>query len=394
METKKIAFLSWESMHSLRFGGQAPAVTGLAEALARMGHEVHFFTANAGSQRGDEEIAGINYHRCSFDTGGNILWHCHNMSMAMLHRLRSEERHGRFDLVHGHDWHVVDALHELKGSRPLLLTFHSTEFGRNGGEYGDWWEYREISGKEWYGGYIADRITTVSHTMKGELSMLYRIPHWKVDVVPNGIEQKRYEANADPGRIKERYGIHPLAPVILFVGRLVRQKGPDLLVEAVPRVLAHRWDAKFIFVGGGGMEWQLKGRANQLGVSGSMRFAGYVSEEEKIALLKSCDMVAMPSRNEPFGIVLLEAWSASKAPVAADIGALAENIDNFKDGIKVYHHPESIAWGINRIIDDPAYVAELGKRGRIKVRKKFAWPIIGKGMEEAYSRLEAGRVVR
>lgn len=381
-------------MHSVRFGGQAPAVTGLAEALAERGHEVHFYTVNAGWQREDDEIKNVLYHRCSFGPGGNILEHCHNMSMAMLQRLRFEERNGRFDLIHGHDWHVVDALHELKGSRPLLLTVHSTEFGRNGGEFGSWWEYREISGKEWYGGYIADRLTTVSHTMKNELSMLYQIPDWKVDVVPNGIDPKHYEAKIDPGRVKERYGIHPLAPVILYIGRLVRQKGPDLLIEAVPRVLAHRWDAKFLVAGQGGMEWYLKHRANELDVGDSIRFLGYVSDEERVVLLNACDIVAIPSRNEPFGVVLLEAWSAGRATVATEVGGLGENIDNFRDGIKVYISPESIAWGINHIIHNPAYVAELGRRGKAKVKDKFAWATIAKKMEEAYRKLEAGKVVR
>ncbi|MEE9594035.1 MAG: glycosyltransferase, partial [Candidatus Hydrothermarchaeales archaeon] len=129
MKTLRIAILSWEAMYSVRSGGQAPAVTGLAEALAKKGHDVHFFTRTGEGQTADEDIEGVHYHRCVFDPGGNIVEYCHNMSNAMLQRVYDVEEEGGFDLVHGHDWHVVDALHELKGSRPLLLTFHSTEFG-------------------------------------------------------------------------------------------------------------------------------------------------------------------------------------------------------------------------------------------------------------------------
>ncbi|MEE8167558.1 MAG: glycosyltransferase family 4 protein [Candidatus Hydrothermarchaeales archaeon] len=375
-------------MYSVRTGGQAPAVTGLAESLSRKGHEVHFFTRMGEGQSSDDEINGVHYHRCIFDPGGNILHYCHNMSMAMLQRLSTvEDENSRFDLVHGHDWHMVDALHELKGRRPSILTFHSTEYGRNGGEFGEWWEYREISGKEWYGGYIADRVTTVSQTMKRELMQLYQTPGEKIDVVPNGIDPTMYQRNLDAGRVKERYGIHPLAPLVFFIGRLVRQKGPDLLVEAIPHVLGHRRDACFIIAGQGDMRGHMQYRAHELGISHAVRFPGYISDEERVVLLNACDIVAIPSRNEPFGMILLEAWSAGSAPVAADVGGLSENIDNFKNGIKVFHYPESISWGIDYIVDDPNYVKELGQNGRKKVMQEFAWSKVAGKMERVYKEL-------
>jgi glycosyltransferase involved in cell wall biosynthesis len=388
METKRIGILSWESMYSVRTGGQAPAVTGLAEALAKKGHEVHFFTRRGEGQGLDDTINGVNYHRCEFDPGRNILEYCRNMSYSMLDSISDIERvSGRFDIIHGHDWHVVDALHELRGKSVLVLTFHSTEFGRNGGEHGDWWEYREISGKEWYGGYVADKVTTVSHTMKNELMYLYQIPDEKISVLPNGIDPTLYQKDLDPGKVKERYGIHPLSPTVFFVGRLVKQKGPDLLVEAIPHVLHHRWDTRFIIAGEGDMRGHLEYLAHGAGVKHAVQFPGYITDEERVSLFNACDIVAITSRNEPFGMVLLEAWSAGKPVVATDIGGPAENIDNFKDGIKVFLNPASIAWGINYSINDPEGLKAMGLSGRAKVERKFAWPSIAKKAEKIYSQI-------
>ena len=118
-------------------------------------------------------------------------------------------------------------------------------------------------------------------------------------------------------------------------------------------------------------------------------FVGYVPDSEYIRLLNACDLVVIPSRNEPFGLVLLEAWSAEKGVVASNVGGLSENIDTFVDGLKVEPEPGSLAWGINTIMDDPSQAIALGKRGRKKVERIFLWePIAGK-MTETYARVVA-----
>ena len=383
----RIAILVWESLHSVRVGGLAVVATRLAEEMAKRGHEVHFFTRAAEGQTEYQYISGVHYHRCKFDPGLNLLWFAHNMSEAMVSSFREVERRmGKFDIVHGHDWHVVDALHELKNAGyPVVLTFHSTEYGRNGGRFGDWWEYREVSGKEWYGAYIANRVTTVSNAMKNELCWLYQTPADKIDVIPNAVDPRGYKVEVDRGRIKERYGVDPLAPTVLYAGRMEYQKGPDMLVEAIPEVLRNVWDVKFVLAGDGGMKGHLEHRTNQLGISRATKFLGGVPYWRYIEVLNSCDMVCIPSRNEPFGIILLEAWAAGKPPVATDVGGLGENIENFVDGIKVYPNPGSIAWGINYLLSSPGIMKRITKGGKEKV-KRFSW---GNAMDKLMSTYNA-----
>jgi len=377
---------SWETAYSIRTGGLALAVTGMAKTLAAKGHEVHLFT-RMGDRQGDyDQIDGVNYHRCVFNPGWNLLEYAWNSCQAMIGRFyKVEETVGKFDIIHGHDWHVVDAMNELKnkGYR-IVQSYHSTEYGRAGNKMGDWWEFKKVSEKEWYGGYIANRVTTVSGVLKDELKWLYQMPDWKIDVVPNGIYPEKYFKKVDPGRVKEKYGIHPLDPTILFIGRIDLQKGPDLLVEAIPHVLWDRPDAKFIIIGDGGMRPHLEWRVRDLGVSHAVRFLGSVPFETLVDALNASDIVCIPSRNEPFGIVLLEAWAAGKAVVATDVGGLKENIENFVDGIKVFTYPESIAWGINSIIDDPYRVQLLGANGRKKAEEKFSWQAAAEKLLSTY----------
>jgi glycogen(starch) synthase len=380
VESFKIAFFCWESFYAERVGGLANAATNLAETLVKQNHEVHFFTRG---KIPDQVIHGVSYHYCQPE-GKNIVEYCNNMSQMMVDQFNKFDQPHRFDFLHFHDWHPVQALHYLQ-DRNTILTFHSTEYGRNGNQSGDWWEFKEISGKEWYGGLIAKRVTAVSASLKRELMELYNVPDEKCEVIPNGVVPRQFRADIDPGEVKKAYGIHPFAPLILFIGRLVYQKGPDLLIEAIRKVCQHRWDAKVVVAGEGGMMQFLKERANDLPVN----FVGYIPDSQYIRLLNSADVVVIPSRNEPFGLVLLEAWSAEKGVVACNVGGLSENIDSFVDGLKVDVNPESLAWGINTLIDEPWYAGALGKRGRGKVDRYFQWGPIVQKLTDTYSRVVA-----
>lgn len=377
MESYTIAFFCWESMYAERVGGLANAATHLAETLIRQGHEVHFFTRGSIP---DQMINGVDYHYCQ-PRGNNIVEYCDVMSRQMVEQFRKYDASRHFDYLHFHDWHPIQALHQLQ-DRNTILTYHSTEFGRNGNQTGDWWEFKEISGKEWYGGLIAKQVTAVSSTLRNEVMQLYNVPDWKCTVIPNGVVPQQFRAEGiDPGAVKRAYGIHPYAPLILFIGRLVYQKGPDIFIEALREVCRHRWDAQVIVAGDGGMRQYLEARAKDLPVN----FVGYIGDSEYIRLLNACDLVVIPSRNEPFGLVLLEAWSAEKCVVASNVGGLGENIDSFVNGIKVDVNPESLSWGIRTILEEPWNAGALGMRGRRKVDRVFLWDPIARRLTDTYA---------
>jgi glycogen(starch) synthase len=376
MESLKIAFFCWESLYAERVGGLANAATNLAETLARE-HEVHFFTRGEGR---DAEVNGVRYHYCR-PAGQDIVRYCSDMSRGMLDRF-DEFDAKPFDLLHFHDWHVVDALRRLR-DRETIFTYHSTEFGRNGNTFSTGWPFAEISKIEHYGASIAKHITAVSSTLKKEAMSLYDIPDWKIDVVHNGIVPAHYQADVDPEAVKQRYGFDPDSPMILFVGRLAWQKGPDMLVDAAPHLLRKHPDGQFAFIGDGQMRRGLETRARSLPI----RFLGRLDDTDYVSLLNASDIVAIPSRNEPFGLVLLEAWSAGRCVVASDVGGLSENIEHGTDGVKVRPHPDSIAEGLSRVADSPEKSLSMGREGLDKVKKEFPWSRVAERMEGVYRKL-------
>ncbi len=376
MEHLKIAFFCWESLYAEKVGGLANAATNLAETLAQR-HEVHFFTRGEGR---DAEINGVRYHYCQ-PAGEDIVRYCSDMSRKMIDRF-GEFDTPSFDLLHFHDWHVVEALNRFR-ERETVFTYHSTEFGRSGNRYSERWPFPEISGIERRGGSIAKRVTAVSSTLRREAMNLYDIPDEKIDVVHNGIVPGLYQADVDPEAVKRRYGFDPDAPLILFVGRLAWQKGPDMLVDAAPRLLREHPDGQFVFVGDGQMRRGLEARARSLPV----RFLGRLDDADYVPLLNASDIVAIPSRNEPFGLVLLEAWSAGRCVVASDVGGLAENIEHGTDGVKVRPHPDSIAEGLSLAADSPKRSLSMGREGLGKVKKEFPWSRVAERMEDSYRKV-------
>jgi len=118
-----------------------------------------------------------------------------NMCKSMVYYFNETENFiGNFDIIHGHDWHVVLALDELKkvkGKR-LFLLFIRLNMEEMVIIFHDG-KARDISNIEWYGTYIADRVIVCSNAMKEEVMRLYKVPEWKIRVIPNGIWADRFD---------------------------------------------------------------------------------------------------------------------------------------------------------------------------------------------------------
>ncbi|MCW7077047.1 MAG: glycosyltransferase family 4 protein [Candidatus Syntrophoarchaeum sp.] len=381
----RIAFFSWESLHSIKVGGMGVHVSKLAEALVRDGKEVHIFTRRGEGQGAYELIKGVHYHRCLFDYSPDFIAEIRNMCGAFAYHFFEVEREfGRFDVIHGHDWLSVYALEWIKKVRdvPAVMTFHSTEYGRCGNNLYDGMS-RAVRDIEWWGGYIADQVITVSKNLKREIGWLFSIPDYKVEVVPNGIDSGWFTVDIEKNEAKKRYGIGTDDPTCLFVGRMNHQKGPDLLVEALPDLISKFPDAKFLWVGEGYLKAGVEQRACDLGVHDACRFLGFVPEAELPGAYAAADAVCVPSRNEPFGIVVLEAWSLANPVVVTHNGF--DFVDHGKDGLKVYTWPDSIAWGIGGIFSDPEWADLMGRNGKQKARD-FSWDAVAEKTMEVYRR--------
>lgn len=382
----RVAMLSSESLHSITSGGLGVHVTELAAGLQRRGHEMHVITRRKEDQNYYDFIDGVHYHRVDHGLSENYVECMDYMCKAMAHRFHEvTSMIGKFELVHAHDWLTANAMKYVMDGygTPGVLTMHSTEYGRDGNVFFDGFA-RWIRDAEAAGCHNASVVIAVSHFLADELRRIYQVPDWKVHVVPNGVNYHAFDGFINPTEVKGRYGIAPMAPTIFCPGRMTLQKGMDMLVEAVPMVLASYPEAKFIISGEGPEKDNVIRRAYEVGAAGSIIFLGTLPRWEYIDLVRAVDIMAVPSRNEPFGIVVLEAWAAGKPVVATLAGGPREFIWHDVNGFLVNTDASGMAHGIGSLLADHDHCRALGANGRRAVEEQFNWDNIAGYTEGVY----------
>ncbi len=236
----------------------------------------------------------------------------------------------KFDVIHAHDWLGIKAGVELKKltGKPLVITFHSTEWDRSVGHPWDVIENIEKEGVE-----NADQIIAVSNLMKNELVTRYNADQEKIRVVYNGINPSTISINNHKGLFGKK--------IVLYLGRLEGQKNPEALIRAAKLVLAKRKDVIFIIAGAGGLLPRLAELAVKLGVKDNVIFTGKVSEEEKNFLYSIAHVFVLPSFSEPFGITVLEAASKGAIPIISKRVGAGEQL----------HALTVDSWDVNKLAD-------------------------------------------
>jgi len=383
----RIAMFSSESLHSISEGGLGVHVTELAAGLQRRGHDMHVITRRGeGGQNYYDLIDGVHYHRVDHGLSENFVECMDYMGKAMAHRFHEvTSMIGKFELVHAHDWLTANAMKYVMdgfGTRGVL-TMHSTEYGRDGNVFYDGFA-RWIRDAEAAGCHNANVVIAVSHFLADELRRMYEVPDWKIHVVPNGVNYHAFDGFINPAEVKGRYGIAPLAPTIFSAGRMTLQKGMDMLVEAVPLVLASYPEAKFIISGSGPEKEAVVRRAYEVGAAQAIIFLDTLPRWQYIDIIRSIDIVVVPSRNEPFGIVALEAWAAGKPVVATLAGGPREFIWHDVNGFLVNTDPGGLAHGIGSLLADHEHCRALGANGRKAVEDKYNWDTVASYTEGVY----------
>lgn len=175
--------------------------------------------------------------------------------------------------------------------------------------------------------------------------------------------------------------------IILYVGRLVYEKGVQHLISAMPKILANYHDAKLIVAGKGGMLDELKAQAASMGLNDKVYFTGYLNSKQVQKMYKCADVAVFPSTYEPFGIVALEAMLAGVPTVVSDVGGLNEIVDHRVDGMKSYAgNPNSIADSVLSLLYDAALLSNISKKAKLKVKEEFNWNKIAQETHYIYEK--------
>lgn len=373
----------------LQIGGLARHVQPLSEALVDEGHQVTVITQMAHGAPEEEEKNGVEIVRVNPlcihapDFATSVLQTNFEMVQA-AGRLLLQGR--KYDMIHGHDWLVIMAARTIKHQLrvPLMMTIHATEHGRNHGIYTGLQRY--INDLEWLSCYEAWRVIVCSEYMNREIQYLFQVPRDKIDIVENGVNPAEFAANP-PAHFRDNYA-HPSEKVVFFVGRLVQEKGVQVLLDAIPEILVHQPQTKFIIAGKGPKEGELKHQAHAMGIADRCYFTGFISDDVRNNLYQVCDLAVFPSLYEPFGIVALEAMAARVPVLVTNVGGLGEIIEDGVDGFCVHPgSPHELAQGIIRALKNPNASRQIREAGFRKAKEQYNWSGIAKKTLAVYERV-------
>ncbi|MGI6776825.1 MAG: glycosyltransferase family 4 protein [Acetivibrionales bacterium] len=383
----KVLMLSWEYPPRI-IGGISRVVYDLAQKLGEKGNEVHVVTCWENGSREIEKDKNIFVHRVhTYEVNSdNFIYWVLQLNFALLeHSIKLLNETGKADIIHAHDWIVAFAARALKYSYsiPLVSTIHATEHGRNWGIHNDTQRY--ISSVEWWLTYESWRVVVNSQYMKNEVKQLFQLPENKIRLVPNGIDINKFEGYIRDQEFRRRFALDN-EKIVLFVGRLVNEKGAQILLDSVPKVLKYYYDVKFVIAGKGPQYDYLRGRAMDMNICQKVYLTGYVSDEDLCRLYKCADIAVFPSLYEPFGIVALEGMLADVPVVVSDTGGLGDIVSHGVDGMKAYTgNANSLADCILEILFNPEKADEMRKRAMEKVVSKYNYDIISGQIIDIYN---------
>lgn len=238
----------------------------------------------------------------------------------------------KFDVIHAHDWMTYPAavaLAQLTG-KPLIAHVHSLEYDRAGAG-----AHPTITQIEHYGLHAADCVVAVSYYTKNLITKHHAVAASKIQVVHNGVYPRKLVARYRSQNRADRR-------IVLFLGRVTFQKGPDYFVEAAAKVVPHVPDVLFVMAGAGDMLPRMIERVSQLGLQQHFHFPGFLKGEEVEEMYSSADVYVMPSVSEPFGISALEAISFDTPVIISRQSGVAEVLGH---ALKVDF------WDVNRLAD-------------------------------------------
>ncbi len=262
----------------------------------------------------------------------------------------------RFDVIHAHDWLTYPAgllLKQITG-KPLVCHIHATEFDRSGEHIN-----QQVYDIELAGMNGADRVIAVSRLTKAIVNKRYGVPDAKIDVVYNGVAQ--HEAQPQQGA-----AIESEDRIVLFLGRITMQKGPEYFIQAAKRVLEKEDKVKFVVAGSGDMAVRMIEHAAGIGIGHKVLFTGFLRGRDVDRVYQMADCYVMPSVSEPFGIAPLEAMRNDVPVIVSKQSGVSEVLTHC---LKVdFWDTDEMANKIVAVLRYPPLGQTLREHGRFELR--------------------------
>lgn len=358
-------------------GGVERVAAELCHGLVRRGHKVTVLTLRTCPAPATESSNGLTVHRAPALELTRWLGVQFTASVPVLGALARLIRSFQPDLIHAHNLFSrtteVAALLRTTFHIPLVTTLHLGRLEGGGRVLRAFVRTYELT----MGRYIvrrSDHITCVSNAVAEHARHIggHSTP---VSVIPNGVDASLFHPRPEQSNWGE---------TILFVGRLVPNKGPETLIQAAPLVLAQHPKAQFVVVGDGPLRARLQGQAHKLGLRGAVQFLGIRKDVPQ--LIREAALLVRPSSLEGMPLVVLEAMASAIPVVATPVGGTPELV---KDGVHGFLVPvgssTALAQAIVRLLDDRSLAQEMGRRGRELVKNGYTWDAVVDQTERIYN---------
>ncbi len=389
----------------------APFIEEIAAGIAARGHEVHVLMPYRADLRREafERDVHLHHYRYAIHPGMEVwgyaaslqgdvgiknaaLWAAPLALRSSLQALLRLTATGDFSLIHAH-WMLpngpVAALCARLRGLPLVVSLHGSDvFLAEQSAPTAWaacWAARQ-----------AGAITSCSGDLGARLAAVGAPPE-RVTVVPYGVDADVFHPGANGTEVRARLGIEPDQPVIFTLGRMVFKKGFDILLNAMPRVIAEHPEVVLVLGGYGDLREALEQQAVRLGIMEHVRFPGVIGHDDVPAFFSMADVATFPSIHDQRGNVdglpnvLLEAMSIGRPIVASRVAGIPQVI---ADGVHGLLTPEgnvaALAAALNRVLSDRPLAAELGAAARKRVEQELRWSHIAARFETVFRRAIAG----
>lgn len=330
-------------------------------------HDVHVLTAQLKGTAADETEQGIRVHRLPSKF---FLQRFYNPPLVSTGGLAEAIRAIKPDVIDFHSRWSPSYAKAYKGAKSArVFTYHNT-YGEGSGILGALSHLNDRSTRPFIA--ASDRVIAISNFLVDDLEA-HKFPSDRISLVPNGVDRHELQdAATQPSR--------PAAKTVVAVGRMVRLKGFDVLIRALPQIDA---DVRLLICGEGPERAALQRLATRLGVRDRVDLPGWVPEREKLGLLQSCLAFAQPSRFEAFGLAALEALAMGAPVIATRVGGLPEVVG--EAGLLVPpNDPLSIAQAVNRLHREPDTRARLARNATQRA-DHYSWDRLSKDLVDVYS---------
>jgi len=360
----------------------------------RRGHEVVVYTTDIKDRysrladiQGGRDMEGIKVYY--FRNISNSLATKYRLAVPRGMSVAVEREISNFDIIHLHNVRTFQNIIIHRYARKYHIPYVLQARGSLVTFFYKGWQKR-IFDVIWGRRILKDATKLVALTpIEAEQYRNMGISEDKIEIIPNGIELSEFANLPERGRFRRKHGLGDDQRIILYLGRIHKIKGLDLLVRAFAELSRPSNSVKLVIAGpDDGYLPPLRKLIANLGISNEVLFTGHLYGEDKVEAYVDADVFVLPSTYEIFGNVVLEACACGTPVIVTDRCGIASAVDG-QAGLVVPYDKDQLRDALSHMLSDDKMRLQFGEKGKLLVRERFSWEKIAERIEDIYKRCKS-----